>query len=194
MNKIFSGFVLLFFLSIFCYSWCGCAKKDQERQYDETVLETPKSVASDNAFLWQVPTGWKEEPASGMRIATFRLAGNPDEIDVSIVSLGGMAGGLEANLARWATQLNIKLAADQDLPKLISNAEIISLPNGSKAKIFDFTRLQGGQDLSTKSMIAAMINFDDTTVFVKMTGSIDAVKNHERSFQALLQSIQPKGQ
>ena len=184
--------MLLLLAGVFCCPMSGCAQKDQERQYDEVVVQPSQGLITDNSFSWQVPTGWKEEPASGMRIATFKLSNHPDEIDVSIVSLGGMAGGLEANLARWATQLNIKLAADQDLPHLINNAEIIFLSNGLKAKIFDFTKLQEGQAPSTKSMVAAMIVFDDATVFVKMTGSIAAVKKYQPAFQALVGSLKHK--
>jgi hypothetical protein len=205
------------FITVFIFPFlvCGCGTKSPERHYQEVVIKAPASTApfmgedphaglgldipiikkhtrEDNTLAWDIPAGWQEEPGSGMRVATFKLAQNPDEIDVSIVSLGGIAGGLEANLARWATQINLKLAADDDLPKLISGATTLTTRDGSKAQIFDFTQLQQGQDPSTKSTIAAILELDDTTVFVKMTGTIQAVLKNKEAFQQLTQSVRKK--
>lgn len=51
-----------------------------------------------NMFTWTAPEGWKQEAGGAMRLATFHLRSDAKAIDCSIVSLGGMAGGLEANL------------------------------------------------------------------------------------------------
>ena len=55
---------------------------------------------NSNMFTWDVPQGWKQEAGTGMRLATFHLLSDEKAIDCSLVSLGGMAGGLEANLRR----------------------------------------------------------------------------------------------
>ena len=133
-------------------------------------------------LAWSVPQGWTEEPGKGMRVATFHTANNPQEIDVSIVSLGGMAGGLESNIKRWMGQIGVQ-ASDEQFQKFIQAA---------KDNIFDFTWIQKGQPPATKSMVAAILTLGDSTVFVKMTGSIDAVTKHKNELVALAGSVHTK--
>ena len=133
-------------------------------------------------LAWSVPQGWTEEPGKGMRVATFHATNNPQEIDVSIVSLGGMAGGLESNIKRWMGQIGVQ-ASDEQFQKFIQAA---------KDNIFDFTWIQKGQPPATKSMVAAILTLGDSTVFVKMTGSIDAVTKHKNELVALAGSVHTK--
>ncbi len=189
---------------------CGCQKQSHERHYEEIAIAAPakapfmegdphagldldipilKKQSNDSGLVWETPSEWREEAASGMRVATFKSAADPDEIDVSIVSLAGDAGGLESNLARWATQIGLKLAIDQDLPKLIDQAALLKTAGGIEARIFDFSILQQGAASSTKSTLAAIIEMTDGTVFVKMTGSISAIQKNLEAFRQLTQSV-----
>ncbi len=140
------------------------------------------NAGSKNKLAWNVPQGWVEEAGKGMRVATFHTANDPQEIDVSIVSLGGMAGGLESNLKRWMAQINVQ-ASDDQLQEFIRS---------TKDNIFDFTKLQKGQTPAAKSMIAAILNLGDATVFVKMTGTIEAVTKHKSGLTALAGSVRAK--
>jgi len=142
----------------------------------------------DGALTWSVPSGWQEEPGSGMRVVSFMLVDNPEAIDVSIVSLGGMAGGVGANLSRWAKQIELDVTS-QDLDQLISRAPVVKTKAGAVATVFDFTKLQEGQPPSTKSTMAAMIELGEATVFVKMTGTIEAVLANKQAFEQLTQSV-----
>ena len=185
----------------------GCGQKQQVYQYTEDRTKAPQAsvpfvdqdphagldmsaapmmpvsdTGTENKLAWNVPQGWIEEPGKGMRVATFHTADNPREIDVSIVSLGGMAGGLESNLKRWLGQISVQVP-DEQLQKFIRSA---------KDNIFDLTQLQKGQPSAAKSMIAAMLNLGDATVFVKMTGTIEAVTRHENDFIALARSVRVK--
>ncbi len=196
------------------FSMSGCEKKAQEYHYQEIVIEPAmpnapfmgedphaglgldipmmkKSMSQDSSLAWEVPTGWEEVPGSGMRVASFKLVGHPDEIDVSIVSLGGMAGGVESNLNRWANQINLDVDA-QELAKFIEDAATVKTQSGVDARIFDFTKLQKGQDPSGKSMAAAMMDLGGATVFVKMTGTTEAVTNNQEAFKTLTQSVHNK--
>ena len=190
----------------------GCGQKSQERHYEEIVISAPASqmpmmdrdphagmgldismassaVPSDSGLAWDVPSDWKEIPGGGMRIVTFKQADDPDEIDVSIVSLGGMAGGVEANLSRWAKQIELDIDPQQ-LEQWIAAAPGIKTKAGVGGTLFDFTKFQ--QDRSAKSMIAAMIEIDGATVFVKMTGTVEAVLANQTSFKQLTQSVRKK--
>jgi hypothetical protein len=203
--------IIIIFLAI-CLN--GCDKPSPERHYQEIVIDAPSSKApamsddphagmnldipiipqhtrEDNAFVWDVPAGWSEEPASGMRVATFKLVADPDAIDVSIVSLGGMAGGIHANLERWAKQIDLELTPEE-FDTFISTAPVLKTQAGIDAVVFDFSRFQQGRDPSTKSTMAAMIELGETTLFVKMTGTIQNVRQNEAAFKQLTQSVRTK--
>jgi hypothetical protein len=198
---------LILLISVTFFS--SCDQKPQVRQYTEVVAEFPKAavpadmisdphegmgesmpdtlmatanVDIQNKLSWKVPEGWVEQPGNSMRLASFHLASDPKEIDVSIVSLGGMAGGLEANLKRWMGQIQIQVS-DETLQAFIKSSE---------KNIFDLSELQPIDNLAAPSMIAAMIDAGDTTVFVKMTGTIEAVSKHKDAFVVLVESVHSK--
>lgn len=204
---------LFVFLSLILLT--GCDQKPRERQYAEVVIEAPMPNPSammgdphaglgldipmvnattrvQSDLTWDVPSGWQEVAGSGMRIATFKRADNPDAIDVSIVTLSGPAGGLEANLTRWAGQISLDLTANDGLSKLIDSAQILKTQNGLELKIFDFTQLQKDLGPSDKSTVAAMVEINGSTVFVKMTGTVKTVTDNLESFKTLSRSVRPK--
>src|ERR1039457_6941126 len=95
---------------------------DPHAGLDMSAMGLPSdNSAMSNMFTWVAPQGWKQEAGSGMRLATFHLLSDAKAIDCSIVSMGGMAGGLEANLRRWMGQIGVQAAPDE-LSHLISSA------------------------------------------------------------------------
>ena len=198
-----------YLLLLLCFTLCmGCQQKPQARHYTEVALEPPStampsSMARDphagldmssmpmmagvneetkNIFAWKTPQGWMEMPGNGMRVASFHLADKPQDIDVSIVSLDGMAGGLESNIKRWLGQINVQ----------VSDEQLQSFIKSSQGNVFNFSQLQKDKASATKSMIAAMLSLKDKTVFVKMAGSIEAVNANKEKFMELASSVQLK--
>lgn len=208
-------FNILLMLLISLVLIIGCERKTQERHYEEIAIEAPAQsqpmMADPHAQLglnipmggqmekvetnltWNVPEGWQELPGGGMRVATFKRTDDPDAVDVSIVSLGGAAGGLEANLTRWAGQIGFDVTQDPEgIKKLIDDAVVLKTQEGLEVRLFDYTKLQKNADPSSKSMVASMIQTNESTVFVKMTGTIKTVNENLESFKSLTQSVRPK--
>jgi hypothetical protein len=140
-------------------------------------------------FTWAAPDGWKEEAGGGMRLATFHLLSDPKAIDCSIVSLGGMAGGLEANLRRWMGQIGVQATPDE-LTNLISSAPSTKIKTGQEGKVFDFTSIQSRAKSTDKSMIVVMVEMDQATLFVKMAGTVDTVRKNKDDFFKLVSSVE----
>ncbi len=185
--------MIYLFLFISLMILAGCEQKPVERQYTEVIIEAPKAEipammpavhAAD--LTWTLPQGWMEGAAQGMRLATFHLKNAPKDIDVSIVALDGMAGGLQANLGRWLGQIQLSVSEDA-LTKLIARAQTVKTTGPIEAKIYDFTALTDGED--TGSMIAAMMFINGKTVFVKMTGSKDHCRRQKDNLLGLVRSI-----
>jgi len=161
------------------------------RMFNNTaVVHHPTPI--DNSLAWVVPAGWQEKHGTGLRLVSFNPVDHPDDVDAYIVLLGGMSGTVDANIYRWADQVNIPLNTEQEV-NFIKEAGVVKTNLGQDARIFDFTTLQKGQPLTAASMITAMIKLDDVTVFVKMTGSIDAVTRNQGNFKALVGSIYKAG-
>lgn len=152
-----------------------------------SMMPTANSIVEGH-LSWTLPKGWQEQPASGMRLATFRLASDPQKIDCYVVALGGMAGGLEANLSRWMDQIELQRSAE-NLQSLMNSSESLKTQDGQEAKIYDFTTIQKDVPTSDKSMIAAVISSAEVTVFIKMTGSVEAVSQNRNNFLELVKSI-----
>ena len=149
------------------------------------MAQAPAAFATTNesgGLVWETPSGWVQKPASSMRLATFQLADDPAAIDVSIVSLPGNAGGVEANIKRWMGQIGLSVPED----------EFKQFLSAALNHTFDFTQLQKSADPVTESMIAAMINVDGSTVFIKMKGSIAALSKNKSAFLGLVKSIRLK--
>jgi len=190
-------------LCIFIVLFSGCQQKSQESHYKEIVLQAPQvntpsvpvaSVPADPhvGLDWVAPQGWKQEAGGGMRLATFHLLSDAKAIDCSIVSLGGMAGGLEANLRRWMGQIGVR-ATEDELSALISSAPSTKIKSGQEGKIFDFTTLQSRPKLTDKSMMVVMVTMDEATLFVKMAGTVDTVGKNKSDFFKLVGSIEYRG-
>lgn len=200
---------MIWILCIFSLFLSSCEQKPQESHYKEVVLQAPQvntpslpsaqttpanshaglDMPVNNMFTWVAPQGWREEPGGGMRLATFHLLTDAKAIDCSIVSLGGMAGGPEANLRRWMGQIGVQATPDQ-LSHLISSAPSTKIKTGQEGKIFDFTSIQSKVPLTDKSMIVVMVTMGEATLFVKMAGTVDTVGKNKDDFFKLAGSIE----
>lgn len=69
-------------------------------------------------MTWTVPEGWKHEPGSGLRFATFRI-GTDNLLELTVIGLGGEAGSLLANVNRWRNQIGLPALADADLGQVV---------------------------------------------------------------------------
>jgi|GEM_PF-1394807 len=210
---------MIWIITILIVVFSGCQQKPQQQHYTEVVMEAPAQSApspsqsigsqdphagldmssmvlppsmdsSNSMFSWETPDGWKQEAGQGMRLASFHLISDDKAIDCSIVSLQGMAGGLEANLKRWMGQIGLK-ASSEDLTQLINAASIVKIKGGQEGKVFDFTTIQLQAKPSDKSMVVVMVSIGQATVFLKMTGTLDTVKKNKEGFFSLVKSFEP---
>lgn len=187
---------------------CACDNSVTVRQYKEIIVkqhaqpaDRMRMAAQDPAMQkmldqsiaqiqlhWTAPKGWVETKGSGMRLASFRSE-ERDPVQCTIISLGGSAGGVKANVSRWLRQINVKHLTDEMIDDFIHEQPTIKGLGVFQIPLLDFTLLQKGSPLSTPSMMAAIYNLQDSSVFVKMTGTISAVRYNKDKFVQLCESI-----
>ncbi len=139
-------------------------------------------------LIWQAPKEWQEVKGSGLRLVTFQSA-QDFSVECSIISLGGMAGGLESNIRRWMGQINLNVS-DAEFEQFMQSQEKITSEGKLLISLVDFTKLQSKNFEDAPSMIAGILNVEEKTVFIKMTGSKVAVEHHRNNFKQLCQSLQ----
>lgn len=165
---------------------------------NRAVQEVLDASAARPALSWETPHGWTEEKGSAMRLATFRA--QDSDIDCSIISLSGRAGGLQSNVVRWMRQVHAAVPSGDRLEEFLSSQEVIKTKGGFSATVIDLTALPLAEAESPEavsppeeghapSMIAAVAELQDMTVFVKMTGTKEAVLRNRDPFMSLCRSL-----
>lgn len=191
MTRVLLGAVLL--------AAAACAREPRVREYDEVVIKpSPVEAAFDGSgplggaapLAWQTPPAWQELPGDGIRLAAFRLEQGGDRetavVETTVVMLGGAAGGVEANVARWLEQLGLRLAGDE-LAQFLAAGEPVATRGGLRLTVYDFTALTAPDG---DSMMVAVGPALDQTLFVKMSGNGAAVAAARSDFLRLVGSLE----
>ena len=143
------------------------------------------------AVPWTVPAGWEEKPASGMRVASYGVK-RPDgrSADISVVAMGGGAGGELENVNRWRDQIGLEPATEADLAGLrsiipVGNRQVVVYELDGKKAVLD-----GKYAART---LAAILPAGEMTVFFKITGENALVAEQKPQFLAWLKSVDTGG-
>jgi hypothetical protein len=140
----------------------------------------PPAPSSGDSLQWQLPSGWQESKAGGMRFATLKpnVSG---KLDVSIVVLPGEAGGELANVNRWRGQIGLPPVDEAAL----GAARKAVKSRAGTVSVYDFT-----SDGTAKTrMIAGLLLVNGNSWFLKMVGDADAVASARGGFLKLLETL-----
>ena len=96
----------------------------------------PPAAPSTPKPGFTLPDGWKEQPASGMRAASFTIAGPGGlDADISVVHLSGDGGGDLQNVNLWRSQLGLPEITPADLAAQLKTEKL----GQNEFRIFDGT-------------------------------------------------------
>jgi hypothetical protein len=133
---------------------------------------------------WNVPSDWKEQPLSEMRVASFRAEGaNGQSADISITSFPGDAGGLESNVNRWRGQVHQTDLDPDSLAKTLERTTVDGVP----VVIVDIQTPEGTE--KPDRIIGAVLRTADRTWFVKMTGPPATLQAEAENFKQFVNSF-----
>lgn len=139
-------------------------------------------------LTYTTPEGWKEIPSSGMRVAAFVIPDGDRKVEVTVVPLGGPAGGLVENVNRWRGQVGLPPASESDMRKDMREIDVA----GAKASYVDLTGVAkaGGP---AERIVAVVVPRGPQTWFIKIWGPADQVGKQKPAFEAFVRSIQFAG-
>jgi hypothetical protein len=181
--------LLLFVSAALCFASCD--------RSDIAVYRIPKESVAIEASTgslapappsalpkWTVPSEWKEQPLTEMRLASFKAEGsNGESADISISSFPGDAGGLESNINRWRGQMHQAVLDADSLAKTLERTTVDGVP----VVLVDVQTPEGAQ--KPDRIIGAVLRTADRTWFVKMTGAPAVLQAQADNFKQFVNSF-----
>jgi hypothetical protein len=163
------------------------------RFFDDARENPQQQTPSFRDLLtWTVPEGWSESAkpdATGMRLIDLRFGPN-HEGECYISLMPGPAGGLEANVNRWRTQMGQPPYTPEEISKLPKK------PFFSREATFvafdgDFKGFGAGAAKAGYRLLGIIHSAEQATIFVKLTGPKPLVELNAAAFDTFCQSIKP---
>lgn len=138
-----------------------------------------KPDSKEKEIAWDAPSAWQTMPnASSMRKATYKV-GDDAELTVS-----SAAGGVEANVKRWAGQFG---DAEPRTEKRTVNGLDVTI-----VEIKGPYQGMGGPKKDGYMLLGAVVDGGTMQTFFKMTGPEKVVTGARPDFEKLVSSLHPK--
>jgi hypothetical protein len=164
-----------------------------------TMLTTGLLAAPAATLKYDSPAGWvNKPPASTMHVVDFvlpKVAGDPEDAQLTIYYFGGQGGTVQANLDRWIGQMNQPNGKpSKDVAKtstMESHGLKVTMVDVSGTYVAAMT--PGGTDNVNKPnfrLRAAVVETSNGPYFVKLTGPEKTVTKWDASYTAFVKSIQ----
>jgi hypothetical protein len=134
----------------------------------------PSAPVSDAAPKWTAPAEWTSEPPRQFQTALWTVANGDQKVEISVSQSGG---SLDANLARWRTQVGPDPAGNDEPAQ-----ESLTIGGASATRV----ELKGTE----KSILGVIVPQGDRAWFFKMMGSSALVDQERARFQSFVESVQ----
>ncbi|WP_145096318.1 hypothetical protein [Rosistilla carotiformis] len=145
---------------------------------------TPPAAAAkapEPKYAFELPEGWTEGRAGGMRLAAFDVATEEGSAEVTLIEAGG---DTQANIGMWVSQVNPKSKPDDAAAVLEAGEEITVMGiTGTRFRLY-------GEEGGEKAIDVTMVPLQGgSSLFIKMTGAPAAVKAADPSLTEFLGTI-----
>ena len=128
---------------------------------------------------WTTPDHWQEQRAGMMQLAKYNAQGDGGATEITVVRMGGAAGGIPPNVNRWLGQVGLSSVSDSEANAM---AKPIELPAG-EGKIVEIVG-------ESKSMIVLLVSQGGATWFYKSMGEKAAVEREKTALVDFVKSVQ----
>jgi hypothetical protein len=147
-----------------------------------SMADTSVPVATGADLMWEAPPAWQRKPASAMRKATYSVPAASGEAELSITAFSGDTGGEFANVNRWRGQVGLAPLRPEDLDAAVHRLQ-------GNGLTFTVVELVPQGDADAKSILGAIVPFEGSTWFFKLTGPASAVEGAKPAFVEFLHTV-----
>jgi hypothetical protein len=142
------------------------------------------SMPNRPKLSYDIPADWTESSLGSMRVASFLVSKDGKQADMSVIPLGGAAGGNLANVNRWRGQVGLAPLTEQALK---ASAESVQLA-GEPADLYDLAGTSPGSG-DPMRVLGAIQNRDGTAWFFKLSGDSELVASQKSALLEFLKSV-----
>jgi len=146
--------------------------------------ETATAPTKDIPYNWIVPSGWIQKNGTGMRMATFDIPVEGQQLSCSIIKLPGQSGTVADNINRWRGQVGLDNLDEQGA---VGSAKVFETAFG---EIY-FSKIVNAANV-TSAILATILPTDEYKLFVKIQGAPALLVKVEADFIAFSKSITAK--
>ncbi len=148
--------------------------------------QLPSRQTSPTQIIGNAPPEWQVQPKAQMRQASFLVNGEDEaQADVSLVVLGGEAGGNLDNVNRWRNQLGMAPISQTELE---SASEKLSTAIG-EGLLVDIEGTNLGDSKKDGRIVAVILRRGDESWFFKMRGNAELVGSQKDAFRRWVESV-----
>ncbi|MFM7243823.1 MAG: hypothetical protein ACKO40_06555 [Planctomycetaceae bacterium] len=148
----------------------------------------PDRSSRATAIRYEIPEGWTDAGASGMRLATLLIGDTAEKREVTVIPASGT---LESNVARWQKQLDPDAdaaAIEAKAADVIADAESIDVDGATATVVL----LRSGSG-DGEAILGAMLPVEDAAaLFVKFRGAAEIAVGERERFAKFVSSIRWK--
>lgn len=150
----------------------------------------PPPASASPRVRYDIPDGWVDDGASGLRLATLLIDGGVERQEVTVIPASGT---LENNIARWVGQLDA--AADEARRQEVAAAAIAAAEridvDGTEATVvllLDPAATAG--DEAGAAILGAMVPVEgSSSLFVKFKGRAEVARRERENFHRFVSSL-----
>jgi hypothetical protein len=133
---------------------------------------------------YKLPPDWKKVATKSATVATYQVAKEGREAEMTIIRMPQVAGMLLANINRWRVQqLQLPPIEAKDIPAAMRDISLGDL-KGHYLKLVG-PETPEGQD----AILVAFIDHEGMTWYFKLYGDADLTLQEETRFQTFVQSV-----
>jgi hypothetical protein len=178
-------------------AWGGCGTKNEEKQ--GAPPESPSisqgahgSPASAGGVSWTVPERWQPQGERPMRIATYTIpaaAGDAAGAECAVFHFGaGQGGDVASNIDRWVGQFE-NPSEPQKSAIEVNGMKITTVSTNGTFLAPSGPMMQSQGKMENYSLLGAIVEAPEGSVFFKMTGPANTVRAASGEFDAMLRSL-----
>ena len=141
---------------------------------------SPSHVHSD------VPEGWQQRPAEGMRVASYQITGKDGKVaQVAIIPLPARGNMQLESVNMWRTELELKPLNPDELKTAGQETQV----GDAKGLLLDMTAEKPGPT-GVSRIVGALAEREGVIWFVKMSGDSSVVGDNKEKFVGFLKSLE----
>jgi hypothetical protein len=193
---------LLLAMTLTLLNACSSEKKQQAASDPKDGITIEATTSGQKAesgsaagIDWKIPKGWVKGPDKAMRAATYLVGSDAAQAECAVFYFGaGQGGDVEANIARWISQVNQPDGSDSKTIAVRGEVKsvcckITTIEVGGTYLASSGPMMQSATEKPGYVLLGGIAPAPQGNVFFKMTGPKETIGKVKAEFLQMLESV-----